>query len=97
MALCGIRSASAHVAALVEAMRIYFGALALLAILAFAPAQTAEPCVAVKFTLHAYSGPIVIEDACLVAHTYTAGSLAVEARDMGDGIFKNGFDPEDTP
>lgn len=78
-------------------MRIYFAGLALLAILAFSPAQTAEPCIAVKFTLHAYSGPIMIEDACLVAHTYSGDLLIVEARDMGDGIFKNGFDPEDTP
>ena len=48
--------------------------------------------VEVQFTLHSYTGPIVIDNACLVSNTYTGNMLVVEARDMGDGIFKDGFD-----
>ncbi len=65
-------------------------AVGALLLLPFAP--EAQPCVAVEFTLHAYSGPIHITDACLTAFTHTGDSMVIEARDMGDGIFKSGFE-----
>lgn len=49
--------------------------------------------VLVKFTLHSYSGPIVIEDACLSAHELRDGLLTVEAREfLGDGVFRGDFE-----
>lgn len=65
-------------------------AVGALLLLPFAP--EAQPCVAVDFTLHAYSGQIHITDACLTAFTHAGDSMVIEARDMGDGIFKSGFE-----
>lgn len=45
--------------------RLLLAAIALTA-LAFTPTGSDPACVAVDFTLHAYSGPIVVSDACLV-------------------------------
>lgn len=72
--------------------------LATCAFLAAVAVNAAQPatCVPVKFTLHAYSGPVVIDSACLGANGYN-GTLTVEAIDLADGIFRNGFDPEDWP
>lgn len=52
-----------------------------------------QPCVAVEFALHTYTGPVVIDDACLSAPaTYDGTTLRIEAVDAGDGIFRNGFE-----
>lgn len=48
-----------------------------------------------NFTLHSSTGPIVIEDACLVSQTYDGAMLVIDARDIGDSIFRNGFELED--
>ena len=71
--------------------RLLIGAIALTG-LAFTPIGSDPACVEVEFTLHAYSGPIHVENACLTAFTHAGDSMVVEARDMGDGIFKNGFE-----
>ena len=65
-------------------------AVGALLLLPFAP--EAQPCVAVDFTLHAYSGPIHITDACLTSFAHAGDSMVIEARDMGDAIFKSGFE-----
>lgn len=50
--------------------------------------------VQVKFTLHAYTGPIVIQDVCLSAPVvYADGLLTIETRDyLTDGIFHGDFE-----
>lgn len=58
-----------------------------------AKAPTGQPCVPVKFTLRSYTGPIVIDNACLDTNSYN-GTLRIDAADFGDSIFRNGFDPE---
>ena len=65
-------------------------AVGALLLLPFAP--EAQPCVAVDFTLHAYSGPIHVDNACLTSFAHTGDSMVIEARDMGDAIFKSGFE-----
>ena len=69
----------------------------LAAILTVILAASTEPqgtpaCVAVEFTLHAYSGPIHIDNACLTAMTHTGDRTVIEARDLGDGIFRGDFE-----
>lgn len=52
-----------------------------------------QPCVAVEFTLHSYSGPITISDACLSAPTtYDGTVLRIEAVDAGDNLFHGDFE-----
>ena len=76
-------------------MRIYFATLALLGILAFAPADSAPPCaVMVEIDYTGPTGLVQIRDACLTEHTYIGGGLVVKARNIGDVIFKDGFDPK---
>lgn len=70
---------------------LLIGAIALTA-LAFTPTGSEPACVEVEFTLHAYSGPIHVADACLTSFTHTGDSMVIEARDMGDGIFKGDFE-----
>ncbi len=65
-------------------------AVGALLLLPFAP--EAQPCVAVDFTLHAYSGPIVVSDACLVSATHSGDRLVIEARDVGDFLFHGDFE-----
>lgn len=93
MAVCRIGSTAPHVAAVVEAVRIYAAALTLLAILAFSPAKS-DPC-AVVTSIHVstYTGPVDLTG-CMTGHGYGDGVLVVDARQIGDGLFKNGFDPE---
>jgi len=71
--------------------RLLIAAIALTA-MASVPTRSDPACVAVDFTLHAYSGPIHVTDACLTAFTHAGDSMAIEARDMGGGIFKSGFE-----
>lgn len=71
--------------------RLLIAAIALTA-LAFTPTGSDPACVAVDFTLHAYSGPIHVDNACLTAFTHTGDLMVIEARDMGDAIFKSGFE-----
>ena len=71
--------------------RLLIAAIALTA-LAFTPTGSDPACVAVDFTLHAYSGPIHITDACLTSFAHAGDSMVIEARDMGDAIFKSGFE-----
>ncbi len=71
--------------------RLLIGSIALTA-LAFTPTGSAPACVEVEFTLHAYSGPIHITDACLTSFAHAGDSMVIEARDMGDAIFKSGFE-----
>ena len=65
-------------------------AVGALLLLPFAP--EAQPCVAVDFTLRSSIGPIHITNACLTAFTHAGDSMVIEARDLGDGIFKSGFE-----
>ena len=71
--------------------RLLIGSIALTA-LAFTPTGSDPACVAVDFTLHSSIGPIHITNACLTAFTHTGDLMVIEARDMGDGIFKSGFE-----
>lgn len=71
--------------------RLLIAALALTA-LAFTPTGSDPACVAVDFTLHAYSGPIHVDNACLTAFTHAGDSMVIEARDMVDGIFHGDFE-----
>ena len=65
-------------------------AVGALLLLPFAP--EAQPCVAVDFTLHGSIGPIHITNACLTSFSHVGDSMVIEARDMGDAIFKSGFE-----
>ena len=71
--------------------RLLIGSIALTA-LAFTPTGSDPACVAVDFTLHAYSGPIVVSDACLVSATHSGDRLVIEARDVGDFLFHGDFE-----
>lgn len=71
--------------------RLLIGSIALTA-LASVPTGSDPACVEVEFTLHAYSGPIHVDNACLTAFTHAGDSMVIEARDIGDGIFKSGFE-----
>ena len=71
--------------------RLLIAAIALTA-LAFTPTGSDPACVEVEFTLHAYSGPIHIADACLTSLTHTGDRTVIEARDMGPAIFKGDFE-----
>lgn len=71
--------------------RLLIGSIALTA-LAFTPTGSDPACVEVEFTLHSSIGPIHVDDACLTAFTHAGDSMVIEARDMGDGIFKSGFE-----
>lgn len=44
--------------------------------------------------IHTYDGPIEIDQLCMTVTQYTGGQLQFEAVDMGDGIFRDGFDGE---
>lgn len=72
-------------------IRLLIGAIALTA-MASVPTGSDPACVAVEFTLHAYSGPIHIDNACLTAMTHTGDRTVIEARDLGDGIFRGDFE-----
>ena len=54
--------------------------------------EQAQACVAVDFTLHAYSGPIHVGNACLSSFTHAGNAMAIEAHDIGDGIFHGDFE-----
>ena len=71
--------------------RLLIAAIALTA-LAFTPTGSDPACVEVEFTLHSSIGPIHVDDACLTAFTHAGDSMVIEARDMGDAIFKSGFE-----
>ena len=71
--------------------RLLLAAIAMTA-LAFTPTGSDPACVAVDFTLHGSIGPIHITNACLTSFAHTGDSMVIEARDMGDGIFKSGFE-----
>lgn len=60
--------------------RLLIAAIALTA-LAFTPTGCDTGRVAVEFTLHAYSGPIHVENVCLTAFTHAGDSMVIEARD----------------
>lgn len=56
------------------------------------------PCaITTDITVNTYIGPIEITDLCLTLATYTGGHLTVQAADLSDGIFRDGFDGEGTP
>ena len=71
--------------------RLLIGSIALTA-LAFTPTGSAPACVAVDFTLHSSIGPIHIDNACLTSFAHAGDSMVIESRDMGDAIFKSGFE-----
>ena len=71
--------------------RLLIAAIALTA-MASVPTGSDPACVAVDFTLHAYSGPIVVSDACLVSATHSGDRLVIEARDVGDFLFHGDFE-----
>ena len=71
--------------------RLLLAAIALTA-LAFTPTGSAPACVEVEFTLHGSIGPIHITNACLTAFTHAGDSMVIVAHDMGDAIFKSGFE-----
>jgi len=71
--------------------RLLIAAMALTA-LAFTPTGSDPACVEVEFTLHSSIGPIHITNACLTSFAHTGDSMVIEARDMGDAIFKSGFE-----
>ena len=71
--------------------RLLIAAIALTA-MASVPTGSDPACVAVDFTLHGSIGPIHITNACLTAFTHAGDSMVIEARDMGDAIFKSGFE-----
>lgn len=54
--------------------------------------QTVQPCVAVDFTLRAYDGPVSIQDACLASFTHAGDRMTITAIDLGDGIYRGGFE-----
>ena len=67
----------------------------LLALTLLAGTAYAKPCaVQVVIDLTTYEGPKHYQNFCLSEPAlYGNGLLSVEAVSMGDGIFKNGFDP----
>jgi len=72
----------------------------LLAIVLPTAALAQPPCkVVASVTIHTYDGPIEIDELCMTVTSYASvpgepgQRLHVEAVDLGDGIFKNGFDP----
>lgn len=71
--------------------RLLLAAIAMTA-LAFTPTGSDPACVAVDFTLHAYSGPIHVDNACLTSFAHAGDSMVIEARDMVDGIFHGDFE-----
>lgn len=71
--------------------RLLIGSIALTA-LAFTPTGSDPACVAVDFTLHSSIGPIHIDNACLTSFAHAGDSMVIESRDMGDAIFKSGFE-----
>ena len=71
--------------------RLLLAAIALTA-LAFTPTGSDPACVEVEFTLHGSIGPIHITNACLTAFTHAGDSMVIVAHDMGDAIFKSGFE-----
>lgn len=64
----------------------------LLAVVYAASLPSDQPCVEVDFTLHAYSGPIHVGNACLSSAVHTGDRLTIEAHDLGDGIFHGDFE-----
>lgn len=72
-------------------LTLLIGAIALTA-LAFTPTGCDTGRVAVKFTLHAYSGPIHVENVCLTAFTHAGDSMVIEARDNSGLIFRGDFE-----
>ena len=56
--------------------RLLIAAIALTA-LAFTPTGSDPACVAVDFTLHAYSGQIHITDACLTSFAHAGDSMVI--------------------
>ena len=72
-----------------------FGAIVLMTLIAYG--QTVEPqtcAVQVVIDLQTYDGPQHFENLCLSQPAmYGDGLLSVEAVSMGDGLFKDGFDP----
>ena len=71
--------------------RLLIGSIALTA-LASTPTGSDPACVEVEFTLHSSIGPIHITNACLTSFAHAGDSMVIEARDMGDAIFKSGFE-----
>ena len=71
--------------------RLLIAAIALTA-MASVPTGSDPACVEVEFTLHSSIGPIHITNACLTSFAHTGDSMVIVARDMGDGIFKSGFE-----
>ena len=71
--------------------RLLIGSIALTA-LASVPTGSDPACVAVDFTLHGSIGPIHITNACLPSFAHTGDSMVIVAHDMGDAIFKSGFE-----
>lgn len=59
------------------------------------PTPAAQPCRTLDLTLNSYDGPIRIDGACVDTVQITNIKLRVLAYDVGDGIFRNGF--EDRP
>ena len=72
--------------------RLLIGLSIVLTAVAFTPTGSDPACVEVEFTLHAYSGPIHITDACLTSFAHAGDSMVIEARDMVDGIFHGDFE-----
>jgi len=71
--------------------RLLIAAIALTA-MASVPTGSDPACVEVEFTLHAYSGPIHVDNACLTSFAHAGDSMVIEARDVGDFLFHGDFE-----
>lgn len=75
-------------------IRIVALLVALLPLAAIAQAPHAlQPCAVIAHAvIHTYTGPIEIDQLCMTVTRHTGNALLFEARDMADGIFRDGFD-----
>lgn len=71
---------------------ILFVALISLVALAQIPVEPKPCAVIATAVIHTYDGPIAIDQLCMTVTRHTGDALQFEARDLGDGIFRDDFD-----
>jgi len=84
-----LRALGKRIEVTVVALLIALAPVAAVAQLPYAP----PPCtVTAHLVINTYIGPIEIDNVCMTTASYTGGQLYVEGIDLGDGIFRDGFD-----
>lgn len=51
-----------------------------------------QTCILVDYTLHTYDGPIELPSACLNWKMDRGDWIVIDATELGDGVFRSGFD-----